>query len=69
MVSQARSARTQVIVEGEPGREMYMIITGELEVTKGDAKYGQEYRLGFLSEGSFFGESAVMNVSAHHMCR
>lgn len=47
-------AKQLVIVEGEPGNEMYMIITGELEVMQ------KKERLGFLSEGSFFGESAIM---------
>ena len=44
----------KVMNEGESGREMYMVISGELEVLQ------NEQRLGFLSEGSFFGEGAVL---------
>ena len=46
--------KQDVITEGQPGSEMYMIVSGELEVTQGGV------RLGFLSEGSFFGEAAVL---------
>ena len=44
-----------VMEEGQPGREMYMLMSGELEVFKKDVD-GNNHRLGFLSEGSFFGE-------------
>ena len=44
----------KIINEGEPGKEMYMVISGELEVTQ------NQQRLGFLGEGSFFGEAAVL---------
>lgn len=47
-----------VISEGEPGKEMYMLMSGEVEVTE---RRGQEnMRLGFLSEGAFFGEAPVL---------
>ena len=38
-----------IIHEGHIGSEMYLILKGEVEVTKNG------YRLGFLSEGAFFG--------------
>jgi CRP-like cAMP-binding protein len=36
--------------EGTTGHEMYIVITGELEITAGGT------RLGFISDGGFFGE-------------
>eukprot|EP01052_Picozoa_sp_SAG31_P001810 SAG31_NODE_61_length_29286_cov_444.645973_3_plen_875_part_00 len=58
--------RQQVIIqEGTPGVEMYFVMKGEVEVTKnGD-------RLGFLSEGSFFGEIPLIALSypeVHQQC-
>ena len=41
------------------GRELYFLMTGELEVFQND-KNKVPQRLGFLSEGSFFGEAAVL---------
>eukprot|EP01043_Picozoa_sp_COSAG02_P010048 COSAG02_NODE_347_length_24085_cov_23.240724_12_plen_981_part_00 len=40
--------------QGESGKEMYMVMSGEVEVLE-DGK-----RLGFLSEGAFFGESPIL---------
>jgi len=55
-----------VMEEGQPGRELYMLMSGELEVfvnsTESNGVDGapKKERLGFLSEGSFFGEAAVL---------
>lgn len=49
-----------VITEGQPGSEFYMLLRGELEVLKG-SQNGATTRLGFLSEGSFFGETAILS--------
>jgi CRP-like cAMP-binding protein len=55
--------------QGEAGLEMYMLLQGEVEVTRdgpaaafpgGEVKSVPE-RLGFLSEGSFFGELPVLS--------
>ena len=55
--------------QGEAGVEMYMLLQGEVEVTRdnpaaafpgGEVKSVPE-RLGFLSEGSFFGELPVLS--------
>jgi CRP-like cAMP-binding protein len=43
-----------IIVEGGPGREMFFLMKGEVEMLANDT------RLGFLAEGAFFGESAVL---------
>ena len=42
--------------EGQVGSELYFIIEGEVEVLSGGE------RLGFLGEGSFFGESPVIET-------
>lgn len=54
-----------IIAQGEPGMEMYMIMQGEVEVsekrTTGDPDHPFDIiRLGFLSEGAFFGEAPVL---------
>ena len=44
----------EIMTEGRPGREMFILLSGDVEVTR-DGK-----RLGFLSDGSFFGENPVL---------
>eukprot|EP01043_Picozoa_sp_COSAG02_P010971 COSAG02_NODE_397_length_23124_cov_439.255635_13_plen_965_part_00 len=49
------SMKNQLITkQGESGKEMYMVMSGEVEVLEDDK------RLGFLSEGAFFGESPIL---------
>ena len=48
----------EIMKEGSVGQEMYMIMTGEVEVLSGTQ------RLGFLSEGAFFGEVPVLDDSS-----
>lgn len=50
-----------IIRQGEPGTEMYIVMSGEMEVLiYDDLTNSQEQRLGFLSEGAFFGEAPVL---------
>jgi CRP-like cAMP-binding protein len=52
------AVRSQVIYsEGSVGKEMYILICGELEVTC------NKVRLGFLSDGAFFGETPLLEVA------
>lgn len=52
-------SRDQAIIrEGEMGTELFFLLRGEVEVTKSGV------RLGFLGEGAFFGESAVLSDTA-----
>ena len=44
-----------LIEEGQPGSEMYLLMSGEVEVSQ------QHCVLGYLSEGSFFGEIPVLS--------
>jgi CRP-like cAMP-binding protein len=58
------AVRHQVIyAEGSTGKEMYILINGELEITAGGE------RLGFLSDGAFFGETPVLDETAHSEVR
>ena len=41
-----------IMVEGDPGKEMFFLMKGEVEMLASDR------RLGFLAEGAFFGELA-----------
>ena len=44
----------KIFGEGETGREMYMLLSGEIEVSQGG------HRLGFLSDGAYFGEFPLL---------
>ena len=51
------AVKNQVIFsEGSTGKELYMLMSGELEVSRGGE------RLGFLSEGAFFGEVPLLST-------
>lgn len=47
-----------IYCEDSSGKEMYMLLEGELEITS----HGE--RLGFLSDGAFFGETPILDDSA-----
>lgn len=47
--------------EGEPGRELYVVLSGELEVQK-RAPRGTDVRLAMLGPGDWFGEMSVLDV-------
>ena len=54
-----------IIAEGEPGREMYILMSGEVEVTEkrrtgNPANPIEIIRLGYLSDGAFFGEAPLL---------
>ena len=47
-----------IIKQGQHGTEMYLLMSGEAEVSE---QHGEkQVQLGFLSEGAFFGEAAVL---------
>ena len=53
------AVRQQVIYhEGSTGREMYIVISGELEISAAGT------RLGFISDGGFFGEVPILEDTA-----
>ena len=47
----------RIIEEGKVGSEMYFLLTGECEVMDGMGE-----RLGFLGDGSFFGENPIVEA-------
>jgi cAMP-dependent protein kinase regulator len=56
-------AGTRVIQEGDPGDCMYIIKSGEVEVSTSDPK-GQKLVLAALQEGDFFGEISLVTGHA-----
>jgi CRP/FNR family cyclic AMP-dependent transcriptional regulator len=54
-------AGTVVFKEGESGRELYVILDGEVEVLR-RSKRGHETRVAILGPGDWFGEMSVLDV-------
>jgi len=54
-------AGTVVFKEGESGRELYVILDGEVEVLR-HSKRGHETRVAILGPGDWFGEMSVLDV-------
>jgi CRP-like cAMP-binding protein len=55
------AAGTVVFKEGESGRELYVILDGEVEVLR-RSKRGHETRVAILGPGDWFGEMSVLDV-------
>ena len=55
-----QAVRGQVIyAEGTTGKEIYLLLSGELEITANGE------RLGFLSDGAFFGETPILDDASY----
>jgi CRP-like cAMP-binding protein len=52
-----------VFREGDAGRAMYVVLNGQLELTK-RTKRGREARIALLDNGEWFGEMCLLDVSA-----
>ncbi len=52
---------TLVVREGDTSSDMYIVISGELEVVK-QAADGSSVRVAMLGPGDWFGEMAILNV-------
>ncbi len=52
---------TRVVSEGDSAREMFVVVSGELEVLK-RSPGGNEVRVAMLGPGSWFGEMAIVDV-------
>ena len=55
------AAGAVVFKEGESGRELYVILDGEVEVLR-RSKRGHETRVAILGPGDWFGEMSVLDV-------
>ncbi len=55
------SAGVEVTREGEHAREMFVVLSGELEVVR-LSKGGHEGRVAILGPGSWFGEMSIVDV-------
>jgi CRP-like cAMP-binding protein len=53
---------TRVVSEGDPAREMFVVIDGELEVLKKSKMSGNEVRVAMLGPSSWFGEMSILDV-------
>jgi CRP-like cAMP-binding protein len=52
---------TRVVCEGDPARDMFVVVDGELEVLK-RTKSGGEVRVAMLGPSSWFGEMSILDV-------
>lgn len=50
-----------VFREGEEAREMYVVVSGEMEVVK-RSKHGVDARVALLGPGDWFGEMSILDV-------
>ncbi|PFX19473.1 Cyclic nucleotide-gated olfactory channel [Stylophora pistillata] len=57
--SQVYSPGDFICKKGEPGKEMYVVSSGRLQVVQDD----QETVIATLNEGSYFGEISILNLS------
>lgn len=57
------SAGDAVFREGDPGREMYVVLDGEIEVLK-KSRRGRETRVAILGPNDTFGEMSIIDMQA-----
>ena len=53
---------TRVVNEGDPAREMFVVLDGELEVLKKSPTNGAESRVAMLGPSGWFGEMSILDV-------
>lgn len=52
----------RVVNEGDPARDMFVVLEGELEVLKKSASSGGEVRVAMLGPSGWFGEMSILDV-------
>ena len=61
LVERRFDAGATIVAEGEPGRSMFIVLSGELVVSKlGDS--GRSIRMSVLEPGDFFGEMTLIEM-------
>lgn len=55
------SAHSNIIIEGEPSRGLFIILSGTVSIYKNDAAKAKMMRLTYLESGSFFGELSLFD--------
>lgn len=55
--------KANVVIEGEPSRGMYLVLSGRLSVYKNDPTSGAMARLAVLEDGANFGEMSLFDLS------
>ncbi len=66
LVERRFEAGATVVAEGEPGRSMYIVHSGELAVSK-LGKSGHVIHMGRLEPGDFFGEMTLIEMQNRSM--
>jgi CRP-like cAMP-binding protein len=54
-----------VFREGDAGRELFVVMTGEMEVLKHSKSHNADARVAMLGAGDWFGEMGVISVQHH----
>jgi len=56
-------SKAHAVIEGEPTRGLYILLSGTVSVYKTDKTSGTMHRLTFLEEGSSFGELSLFDTA------
>lgn len=51
------------VIEGEPSRGLFVLLSGTVSVYKNDPASGSMHRLTYLEEGSYFGEFSLFDTA------
>src|SRR5690349_1183435 len=54
-----------VFREGDAGRELFILMSGEMEVLKHSERHGADARVAMLGPGDWFGEMGVITLQQH----
>lgn len=61
LVERSFAAGETVVAEGEPGRSLFVVYSGQLAVNK-QTESGQSFRMSNLEPGDFFGEMTLIEM-------
>ena len=58
---QTYKPKANIVIEGEPSRGLFVIVSGTVSVYKKDSNSSQLIRLSYLEDGGFFGELSLFD--------